>query len=351
VIDDGRASRRLVVAIADGGVLQTVSRLANMAGFAVEAVPTAALAVASSDAPVVCDVESARALVGPPPDARLIVVSGREPRPEDWRVALAAGARRLVVLPQEQQAFLESLHDTVSGRARGRLVCVLPGRGGAGASVLSATLALALASGDRQTMLLDLDPSGGGQELLLGLERSEGCRWSEVLERGLVDAAAVSAALPVVAGVSVLTGDAREHVEVAPAVVRTFVSVDSGRHEWVVADLPRRREIVSTALPAADLAVVVVTPDVRGVAAAVRLVDAARALCRDVRAVVRCPERAQLRMREVAATVGVPVIAGWGWDRRTGQIVDAGTFAGRWRSTTAAPVAAQVINALAEPDR
>ena len=351
MIDGAGASRRLVAAIADSAMLQTVSQLASMAGFAVEAVPAAALGVAPSDAMVVLDLETARALSGPVPIARLIAVSAGEPRPQDWRAALAIGAQRLVVLPDEQRAFMECLHDTGTGRARGRVVCVLPGRGGAGASVLSATLALSVANDDRRTMLLDLDPSGGGQELLLGLERSEGCRWSAILERGPVDVAAVTAALPAVAGVSVLTGDARQHVDVDAEVVRTFITAEAGRHEWVIADLPRRREIVAAALPGADLAVVVVTPDVRGVAAGARVVDAARALCRDVRAVVRCPERSQLRLRDVTAAVGVPVLAAWGWDRRIGQIVDAGTFVGRWRRTTAAPVAAKVINGLAESDR
>src|SRR5262249_57553694 len=50
----------------------------------------------------------------------------------------------------------------------GRVVVVLGGRGGAGASVLAAGLAVTAARAGLQTVLVDADPLGGGVDLAVG---------------------------------------------------------------------------------------------------------------------------------------------------------------------------------------
>ncbi|NUP49841.1 MAG: P-loop NTPase, partial [Catenulispora sp.] len=62
----------------------------------------------------------------------------------------------------------------------GALVAVLSGRGGAGGSTLAAALALAGTRRGLRCTLVDLDPAGGGIDLLFGLETEPGPRWSEL---------------------------------------------------------------------------------------------------------------------------------------------------------------------------
>lgn len=351
MIDDERNGRRVLAAVADPALLEAVSRLAGMAGFVVDPLGVERLGVPPCPLPVVLDLAAARATPRRPGSERLILVSAHEPGSDDWRLAFNVGAQRLIVLPAEQRAFVDWLQGAVASTGRARRLCVMSGRGGAGGSVLAATLALAAASSGERTLLLDLDPGGGGQELLLGLERVDGCRWNAVFERSAVDVAAVLAGLPVVAGVSVLTAAARSPVSVQADVARTFVRDGAADHDWVIADVPRRSDVAAAALSGADLVVVVVAPDVRGVASAAHLLETARSVCRDVRTVVRCPTRGQLRVSEVTAALGAPVITTWGWDRRLGQLVDAGTLPGRWRGTSVASVAAKVLDVLTVRER
>lgn len=60
------------------------------------------------------------------------------------------------------------------------MIGVVGGSGGVGASTFAAALALAAPTG----VLLDLDPLGGGVDVLLGAEHEPGARWSGVRVRG-----------------------------------------------------------------------------------------------------------------------------------------------------------------------
>ncbi len=78
--------------------------------------------------------------------------------------ALRRGAREFLAEPSAEQVrgLLERLDHAVSppaGQPKGRLLCVVPGKPGCGASTLAAHLAaFAHAAGDAKVLLIDLDP-------------------------------------------------------------------------------------------------------------------------------------------------------------------------------------------------
>ncbi|MFL6111364.1 MAG: septum site-determining protein Ssd [Catenulispora sp.] len=98
-----------------------------------------------------------------------------------WRRGTALGAAHVLILPDCERwlagmlAEADRPHDDP-----GALVAVLSGRGGAGGSTLAAALALAGTRRGLRSTLVDLDPVGGGIDLLFGLESEPGPRWSEL---------------------------------------------------------------------------------------------------------------------------------------------------------------------------
>jgi hypothetical protein len=124
-----------------------------------------------------------------------------------WQRASALAAERVVLLPEGSQwlaEYLSGLQDPVNG---GLVVGVLGGCGGAGASTAAVLLAAHAARSGVSTLLVDGDAWGGGLEVTLGAERATGLRWPDLLHAvGMINAAQLAAALPVVAGFSLLAG-------------------------------------------------------------------------------------------------------------------------------------------------
>ena len=79
----------------------------------------------------------------------------------------------------------------------GRILAVIGGRGGAGASILAGGLAVTAVRAGHRTLLVDADPLGGGLDLLLGWEDVDGLRWPALAGAdGRVDPPALLRALP-----------------------------------------------------------------------------------------------------------------------------------------------------------
>ena len=146
------------------------------------------------------------------------------------------------------------------------LVAVVGGNGGVGSSTFSAALAHAAGS----ALLVDLDPVGGGIDVLLGIEAVSGARWSEVrVGGGRLDPADLRRGLPCWEGVGVLALDGE-----APAVSSVIQVLDAGAalDSVLVADLGRMPTPVRQAVvERADLVVLVAAAQVRDVAAARRV--------------------------------------------------------------------------------
>ena len=250
------------------------------------------------------------ARTGLPRRAHVMVVTGGEPASSTWAAAIEIGARHVLRLPAQERELVRELAD--AGEAargndvRGQVVAVMGGRGGAGASLF----AVALAQLAQHPLLVDLDPWGGGIDLLVGCETSPGVRWPDLaLQGGRLNWSAVREALPRHRGVSMLSGTRREYEMDARAVDAV---IDAGRRggATVVCDLPRRAtDAAESALGTADLIVVVSPCDVRACAATATMAPVLTGINPNVGLVVRGPSPGGLRAAEVAAIAGVPLLA------------------------------------------
>lgn len=99
-------------------------------------------------------------------------------------------------------------------------------------------LAVALAQAAAAALLVDLDPWGGGLDLLVGGENTPGLRWPDLaLQGGRLTWSAVREALPRHRGVSLLSGTRRGW---EPDAGPVHAVVDAGKRGGVtvVCDLP-----------------------------------------------------------------------------------------------------------------
>ncbi len=271
---------------------------------------------------------------------------------QTWAAAVTVGAQHVLRMPEQERELIRELAEA-SESARtaredrlGQMVAVIGGCGGAGAS--SFAVAVAQAAGD--TLLLDLDPWGGGIDLLVGGETVPGLRWPDLaLQGGRLSWSAVRDALPRHRGVSLLSGTRRGYELDAGPVGAV---VDAGRRGGVtvVCDLPRRlTEATETALDTADLVVLVSPCDVRACAASATVAPVLAGLNPNLGLVVRGPSPGGLRAGEVADIVGMPLLAAMKAQPRLTEQVEHGGLRLRRRSalTIAARRVLDVLNGRA----
>jgi len=78
-----------------------------------------------------------------------------------WRRGMEVGAEEVLFLPDAERYLAQRLADVAEGTpARGARLCVVGGRGGAGASTLAAAIAVTAARAGLAAMLVDADPLG-----------------------------------------------------------------------------------------------------------------------------------------------------------------------------------------------
>ncbi|PGH49606.1 septum site-determining protein Ssd [Streptomyces sp. Ru87] len=240
----------------------------------------------------------------------VLLVSRGPDDPGVWRAAVSVGADHVVMLPDAEAWLVDRIADAAEGAGRQALtVGVIGGRGGAGASTLACALAVGAARSGTRTMLIDADPLGGGLDVLLGGERTEGLRWPAFARsRGRLAGGALEESLPELRSLRVLSWDRGDSVHIPAEAARAVLSAARRRGGVVVVDLPRRvDETAGEALAQLDLGLLVVPGELRAVAAAHRVVTAVTPLLRDLRAVVRGPCEAGLDEREVSRLLGLPL--------------------------------------------
>jgi secretion/DNA translocation related CpaE-like protein len=308
----GRVMSNTVLTVLDDVELrEVVERVAAAVGIRVVASPAALTRKTwSTVSAVVLDEPGARRCEGMPRRAGLILVCCGEPDESTWQAAITVGAQHLCALPAQEGLLTRNLADAAEeargGVGDGRVIAVVGGCGGAGASVFAA----ALAQTANSSLLVDLDPWSGGIDLLLASESVPGLRWPDLsLQGGRLSWPAVRDALPNHRGISVLSG-ARSCHEMDAGPVEAIL--DAGRRGgvMVICDLPRRATAAAgAALESADLVVAITTCDVRGVASTSAMTPVLRAHNPNVGLVVRGPSPGGLRAREVADVAQLPLLA------------------------------------------
>lgn len=243
-----------------------------------------------------------------------------DPPGDFWRLAFESGARHAIDLPRQENRLIELFGETMGEVASrtGRVLAVLGGCGGAGASVLACATALTAARRDGGCSLLDCDEQGGGLDLALGIERTAGLRWSDLkVGEGRLAQAALRDALP---GRNVGRGrltlltwgrcdSTGPSAAMNPQSINAVIGAARRAGETVVCDLPRMpNDAATTALRQADLGVVVIPAEVRACAAARRLLSNLPATSAPLHAVVRGPAPAGLDVRDVERAVGLRAI-------------------------------------------
>jgi secretion/DNA translocation related CpaE-like protein len=308
-------ARGVLAVLAEPALRDELDRVAAAVGVrvvhAASALPVSRKAW-SAAAAIVLDVAAARrcALTGLPRRAHVIVASADEASPSTWAAAIDVGAGQVLRLPVQEHDLVRELAEAAESArddsARGAVLAVIGGCGGAGASLFAGALALAA----NDAMLVDLDPWAGGIDLLVGAETTPGVRWPDLaLQGGRLTWSAVREALPRHRGLSLLSGTRRGYELDCDAVQAVL---DAGRRGGATAicDLPRRMtDAVETALDTADLVIVVSPCDVRACAATATVVPVLAAINPNIGLVVRGPSPGGLRADEVATITEVPLLA------------------------------------------
>ena len=239
-----------------------------------------------------------------------VVIVGHGPAVDRcWEVAGDLGADHVATLPTAEPWIVDRFAEPPRAPASARVLAVIGGRGGAGASILSGGLAVTAAAAGHRTLLIDADPLGGGLDLLMGWEREDGLRWDALTAAdGRVDPPALLSALPR-RGDLVLLSFARDELLTIPAEAMS-ATLDAARRgrDVVIADLPRHLDDAAVlALQTADRTLLVVPAEVRAAASAARVAAAVALHCENLALVVRGPAPGRLRAREMAQALGLPL--------------------------------------------
>ncbi|MGZ8803136.1 MAG: septum site-determining protein Ssd [Mycobacterium sp.] len=309
-----------ILAVIDDQVLNTdIDRVVAAAGLrVVRTSDPSSRRVWMSAAAILLDTDAARRCAerGLPRRARVLLVSRSDPGPAEWEAAVAVGAQQVVTLPTHDRELMTVLSDAAEASletgARGPVVAVLAGRGGAGASVFATALACAVA----EALLIDGDPWGGGLDLVLGSETEPGLRWPDLSPAGgrlsypaLRDALPRRHGVSVLSGSRVLSGDASSN-DISSHPLAAVIDAGSRAGVTVVCDVARQpTPAAETALAAADLVVLITTADVRSCAASAAIAQWASGTNPNGGVVVRGPSPGGLRPIDVGRIVGLPVLA------------------------------------------
>ncbi|WP_210503431.1 septum site-determining protein Ssd [Nocardioides xinjiangensis] len=256
-------------------VHEAVVPLCAAAGVGAEVCGDAALALASwRDAELVlvgADLGDAVAALSPPRRSDVHVV-GCSPGPSAFRYAVELGAASVVDLPGASGWLSDALADVGERASPGRLVGVVGGTGGAGATTLACALAQWHAT-RAPTLLVDTDPLGPGLDRLLAMEDVAGVRWEALAETdGRLGARALREGVPRAGRLGLLTwAQLRRRLDV-PTVRRVLPAAVRG-HDLVVLDLARQGGAALAELAdRCDDLLVVAPASVPGLAATARLV-------------------------------------------------------------------------------
>lgn len=261
----------------------------------------------------------------------------------EWSAALGAA---VIVLPEGVRWLAAALAGSREGPT-GRVVGLVGGSGGVGTSTMAAGLAWSASRQGVRTALVDLDPRGGGLDVLLGLEEAPGWRWPALAAADgfLSD---LHEHLPRLDTLAVVSHDREARAELPTTATVAVVRALARCHDLVVLDGGTRPGTAELeALRAADGVLLVCAGDLRGLAAAaqqVRILDAHLPLA----AVHSRIRPGGYGAAVVARTLGLPVVATLPADRRIPACLERGEPPGRVAGRAWRRCCATVIDNLVE---
>ncbi|MEV4637894.1 septum site-determining protein Ssd [Actinoplanes sp. NPDC049548] len=304
-----------LVVTADPDLLDDLVRLAAAAGTEVDVAadpPAARRSYPGAPLVMIGADQAAACLRARLPRRPRMVVAGHEPVIHAaWQLAEPLGAEHVAVLPAAEPWLVEQFAAAARSDPppAGRILAVLGGRGGAGASTLAGGLAVTAVHEGLRTLLLDADPLGGGLDLVLGWESEQGLRWPALAEAGPhADPSALLKALPN-RGDLVLLSFSRDNLPAIPpeAMAVTMRTARENR-DLTVIDVPRHLDdAAAIALASADHTIMIVPAELRATASAARVAAVAKLHCPQLSVVVRGPAPGRLRAREIARSLGLPL--------------------------------------------
>ena len=301
---------RPLLLTADPELLDQLLGLAAAAGAAVDvAIELTTCGPQWTNAPLVLlGVDMATAAAGRlEARAGVLLVTCGSTSPDLSNVADTVGAEEVICLQHGEADLVERLADATEPPVPARVIGVV---GGMWRSRRQHARRRARpdAAGRGPSWLVDLDPLGGGADTGLGAELSAGARWNDLQTlTGRLSPHALRAALPAVAGVTVVAVGGDAVSELTPEAVRAVVSAAGRGGGTTVLDLGRHRTAArDVAVAAADELLLVVPAEVRAVIAGRRVLESLAPPGPRPRVVVRAVPGA-LPSEEVAHGLGLPL--------------------------------------------
>jgi len=275
----------------------------------------------------------------------VLVVSRDLTDSSPWRLAVLLGAERVVDVGSELSDLVDRF--TAGSSARATVLAVVPGSGGAGASVTAAVLAMSGSALGHQTVLCDADPESAGADLLLGLDETPGLRWNHLNpSAGPPPGDRLFTSLPRLADCAVITRDRGQQAMPDSGLIRSTIHALGASADLIIADLPRGdRELRNDVIAVCDLVFVVVTCDLRGATSAMNLVESIRDRA-DVRLLTRSRAGDSLDPDDVANWLDLPLESALPNEQGIISAVDRGEPICRHRRSRLAATCVEIVRGV-----
>lgn len=264
---------------------------------------------------------------------------------EMFRIALAVGAHDVTALPRSEGWVVEALTDLGDpARPTGRVLGVIGGSGGAGATTFACALGQ-VAARSGPTVVVDADPLGPGVDRVLGLEALDGVRWDALCQTtGRLSARSLREALPRRGPLGALSWYAGSPASLQAFAVREVLSAARRGHDTVVVDLPRSPDpLIDEVVSRCDRLLVLAVPSVAGLVSTSRLCGRFR----DHSGVELVLRGHGIGAGEASRITGLPVATAMADQRGLAEAIDLGLGPVRSRRGQLGRAASEVLTRLA----
>lgn len=252
------------------------------------------------------------------PGVRVLVIGERNDVAFYRQVTRELGALEYVYKPVNRETIARTFVPLIQGRqldvsARaGRLIAVTGVRGGVGATLVAANLAVHLAEyAQRHALLLDADLHTGTAALALASKAQGGLRVALEAPERLDELFLERTAARVTDRLHVLAAEERldDLLRIAPDAVRSLVETMQRRYRYIVADVPRSPSVLNLELGAlSHQRVLVLEPTLTALRDGLRFIEAPRGPNQSRRPVVvlnKVGAPGTLPLKQVLATLEV----------------------------------------------